>query len=193
MCISFQVSYLLPGFTWCCMVLAVMIKLKLYILQCSFVFTLLYAISRSRQQTKNMIHWKVKNIINSTHWNNFLHRICILYSATICNDPNGCFLHKNLMKLPTDPPIQFTTKAQYQHLPFAGLDEKKCYQTVGRHILDNSVVNISSSRKYIFKSRTHSSWKEEQTQIFKIMISFLNANFDGNGRLTSFPSYKFYN
>jgi hypothetical protein len=45
-----------------------------------------------------------------------------------CRGIVGCFLFKCLVRFLVAPPVQLITKEQYQHLPFPGSDEEKCYQ-----------------------------------------------------------------
>lgn len=109
MCTSFQVSYLFPGFPSHCMVLVVISELTLH-LEFSCVFTSLYGISRSRQQTRNVIHWKVKNKISSIQGNN----LCT--EVILCNVLSQVMVQLDVFStrtFKTFRTMKLTRKAQY--------------------------------------------------------------------------------
>lgn len=81
-------------------------------LEFSFVFASLYDISSRRQQTRNITHWKVKNKIASVQWNNICTEVILYNILSHVRVQVDVFFHKNLLKLPVDPPMQLTRKAQ---------------------------------------------------------------------------------
>jgi hypothetical protein len=65
-------------------------------LEFSFVFTSPYGIPRSTQQTRNIIHWKVKNKISSIQWNNLCTEVILCNVLPHIMVQLDVFFHKNL-------------------------------------------------------------------------------------------------
>lgn len=156
--------------------------------------------SRPRQQTRNIIHWKVKNKITSIQWNNLCTELILCNVLPhVMNGTVGCFSSIRTFKT-------FRNHATHQkgtilaiaacRLGWRGVipNRRKAYPRQLCSETKVCVVPKSVPSDGIFYKAGHIPCEKRSrlTSSKLWMILFLNTSFDNDGRLKFFLLYKFH-